>query len=84
MFFRAIEDSNQKQIKLYADIRTQNEVYLKLTESILEEIQKKNSIDDIQCANSLYKPLEGFPLTTLQEFQDLNEPENKLIREKLV
>ncbi|XP_051173361.1 uncharacterized protein LOC127289463 isoform X3 [Leptopilina boulardi] len=78
-----IENSNQKQIELYEVIKAQNAEQLRLSERILEEIQKRNSIDETQCYNSLYEPLEGFPLKTVEEFQKLNEPESGPIREKL-
>lgn len=52
---------------------------------MLEEVTRKYDVDaDINVTKTLYEPLKGFPLQTLEDFEEIESDYKKTERKKLV
>ena len=51
---------------------------------MLQEVLRKCDVGDVNSTKSLYEPLEGFPLQTLEEFVEMESDDKKIERKKLV
>ncbi|XP_067209573.1 uncharacterized protein [Linepithema humile] len=55
----------------------------KMMKKMEEILEKCSSIDDVNVNNTLYKPLQGFPLKTVEEFKEMESDANRSERKKL-
>lgn len=56
----------------------------KMMKKMEEILEKCLSIDDVNVNNTLYEPLQGFPLKTVKEFKEMESDANRSERKKLV
>lgn len=62
----------------------QNKKIIEQQENILKKMENTENEQGKITENRLYEPLQGFPLRTIDEFEDLDSKENKSKRNKLV